>query len=51
MAIKRKPLDYESAEHLCNNLIKNKKKKIIFEKLHRKVLLIIRHSGMQSNHF
>ena len=28
MAIKRKPLDYESAEHLCNNLIKNKKKKL-----------------------
>ena len=49
MAIKGKILGYEEYKNLCNNLIKTNNKSD-FQKLHRKALLIIRHSGIQSNH-
>ena len=40
----------KSGKNFCNNLIKTKKN-VIFQKVKRKALLIMRHSGIQSKHF
>ena len=47
--LREKFLAMKSTKNLCNNLIKTNKKSD-FQKLHRKALLIIRHSGIQPNH-
>ena len=43
-------LAMKSAKRLCNNLLKPTKN-LILKKSQRKALLIIRYSGIQSNHF